>query len=1002
MGHYSSSSIPSYSNRGDSHSNVFFAFVLSTSSNNHNHKYCDRKRTVQKHGRILELVCGFGYPKYNTMMETVADTELYTKKWNSLDVTRDNYNSLDEVPITDDLEHNTGIRGAISPWTVKRSSDGHSLDRLEPSKSLQEYVPRQNYLLHSDTRNGMQAQQLSHMDPLPMVPLPLEYNGYHQHQQYNNGDDNDDGETYMTLREKDNIKVRIQRTFGNVWKTNQGNKRDVNNNRLPEHNDFPNKKANNMNHHSHDNNDNDASPRRITIRSLWKRRHARSIEEGIRREKLNTVVTTEQQLSNILDETSNVHLDEETDRDGKGRKKKGRRYAARTIAGLISALAEEATGLEVQVDARNDTPFWGKHIDTVKINFSRLGVKALRMGGLDEALMDVGETLSPFEKETMAESLHEEAMKPFKTNTSALKDHGTSSNSNNSNSNSVDEIFDRIDVDNSGALDEEELARALSIASGLSNDLDIGEKSAPALSKLASRLISIYDTNGDGVVDREEYRKLVEDMTSVRDTQRIKQREREEKLQESLDKRWGIHPLKWMRMMTHIFHRWSSKDSQEAVIEQTSLVDSKPSTNSVIKSDKVVEFEAASDISDDPSVISTISKSEGSIILSDLKLDLRRLLFGAVPIVKHITPGGPLILEPFTMTLKGSFTREDILDSALLDDGLRRLVARALRRRVRSLRDLLDGAVFYGRTWNMASKQAPVVEVPKLTNIEFDAQDRMIITGRAKVRTSPDQPFVENSFKLRTKLGTRENGHVIRLEDPELALVLECPKAWERNIVAACKNLKMPIPRKPEPLYQFIPLVSPIKKTEQDGFNLGEDNNIKSIYVKDNALRFEISSVLRPGRFLGNHYLAFTVPNRTFIVTMDRIREGIRAARQNKRQLARSKQEAETVKKNLASERYNRAFVQALSSSASINSDVENADLSYKKELDDLSFIDPDNEVKTSLEKSEIVTNRPGFFGRFLEGYLEAAREETERERNEHLTTAISEFFSPAGAEDQR
>jgi hypothetical protein len=100
---------------------------------------------------------------------------------------------------------------------------------------------------------------------------------------------------------------------------------------------------------------------------------------------------------------------------------------------------------------------------------------------------------------------------------------------------------------------------------------------------------------------------------------------------------------------------------------------------------------------------------------------------------------------------------------------------------VRSLRDLLDGAVFYGRTWNTASKQAPVVEVQKLTNIEFDSQDRMIITGRAKIRTSPDQPSVENSFKLRTRLGTRENGRYIRLEDPELALVLECPKAWERK-----------------------------------------------------------------------------------------------------------------------------------------------------------------------------------------------------------------------------
>jgi hypothetical protein len=133
------------------------------------------------------------------------------------------------------------------------------------------------------------------------------------------------------------------------------------------------------------------------------------------------------------------------------------------------------------------------------------------------------------------------------------------------------------------------------------------------------------------------------------------------------------------------------------------------------------------------------------------------------------------------MSLKVSFTKEDMLESGLLDDGLRRLVARALRRRVRSARDLVDGAVFYGRTWNMASREAPIVEVPKLINIEFDSKDRMIITGRAKVQTAPDQPFVENSFKLRTKLGTREDGQFIRLEQPELALVVECPKAWERK-----------------------------------------------------------------------------------------------------------------------------------------------------------------------------------------------------------------------------
>lgn len=137
-------------------------------------------------------------------------------------------------------------------------------------------------------------------------------------------------------------------------------------------------------------------------------------------------------------------------------------------------------------------------------------------------------------------------------------------------------------------------------------------------------------------------------------------------------------------------------------------------------------------------------------------------------------------MEPFTATVKGSFSTDDIKASMLLDMGLRRLVARALRRRVRSFRDVMDGAVFYGRTWNLASKSAPLVEVPELTSVEFDDKNRMIITGRAQVRTSPDAPFIENSFKVRTKIGTRMDGQCIRLEQPELAFVLECPKSFEK------------------------------------------------------------------------------------------------------------------------------------------------------------------------------------------------------------------------------
>ena len=46
---------------------------------------------------------------------------------------------------------------------------------------------------------------------------------------------------------------------------------------------------------------------------------------------------------------------------------------------------------------------------------------------------------------------------------------------------------------------------------------------------------------------------------------------------------------------------------------------------------------------------------------------------------------------------------------------------------------------------------------------------------------------------------------------------------------------------------------------------------------------------------------------------------------------------------------------------------------------------------------NNVVANKPGFFSRFLEGYLEAAREETETEQ---LTTAISEFFGSSGSLD--
>lgn len=138
-----------------------------------------------------------------------------------------------------------------------------------------------------------------------------------------------------------------------------------------------------------------------------------------------------------------------------------------------------------------------------------------------------------------------------------------------------------------------------------------------------------------------------------------------------------------------------------------------------------------------------------------------------------------MVLEPLKATVTASFTADDIMKSTLCYAGLKQLVTYALRVRVRSLRDLTDGAVFYGRKWKRDSTKAPQVECTKLLSIEIDDQDRAIITGRAKVQAKEDAPVIENDFKLRTKVATPRNGRAIKLSEPEIAIVLACPSQWE-------------------------------------------------------------------------------------------------------------------------------------------------------------------------------------------------------------------------------
>jgi hypothetical protein len=158
-------------------------------------------------------------------------------------------------------------------------------------------------------------------------------------------------------------------------------------------------------------------------------------------------------------------------------------------------------------------------------------------------------------------------------------------------------------------------------------------------------------------------------------------------------------------------------------------------------------------------------------------------------------------------------------------------------------------------------------------------------------------------------------------------------------------SLDMNRPARPKPLYSFLKLYSPFKVDDSDGFDLGDDNRIKKLYIEDGALKFEMSVTVRPGRFLGNHYIATSVPNRTFIITLDRVKEGMRSAR-------RAKQAAKAaLPKSIVANSLHRGSTAAAAT------------------------------VKRAQPTS--------FFSRFVNGYLQAEREDG----STPVTTAIRDFF---------
>ena len=145
-----------------------------------------------------------------------------------------------------------------------------------------------------------------------------------------------------------------------------------------------------------------------------------------------------------------------------------------------------------------------------------------------------------------------------------------------------------------------------------------------------------------------------------------------------------------------------------------------------------------------------------------------------------------------------------------------------------------------------------------------------------------------------------------------------------------------------------------------------------SLYIKDGALRFEMRSVLRPGRFLGSHYIAFSIPIRTFIVTLDRLVEGIRSARRVKKAAKRALLSPDrNVRRNQLLHR-----------------------ISLDRAGDVLLGL---NSVRATPASYSVANKKPkikSFFSRFIDGYLQAERDEAKKER---LTNAIQDFFGRQG-----
>jgi hypothetical protein len=137
--------------------------------------------------------------------------------------------------------------------------------------------------------------------------------------------------------------------------------------------------------------------------------------------------------------------------------------------------------------------------------------------------------------------------------------------------------------------------------------------------------VELYDFNGDGVVDREEYQSLVADMAKLRQ----EEADRREKQLQSEENPPGpfSRVAKWI---------WRKED--DLAFEEESGIHDAQNSQLDVPDISTKEFDSSNDLVniDHDAAVDSVTKGGGSIVLQDLKLDLRQLIFGFVPVLKRV------------------------------------------------------------------------------------------------------------------------------------------------------------------------------------------------------------------------------------------------------------------------------------------------------------------------------------------------------------------------------